>query len=119
MDRLVNLTMAADFVGKSALMRIKERGVSQLLIVWSSTARRSSDRTTSIGRSPVTDSGVGRVTSAIHSPRLEKNIALAMVASPYAEIGTRAVVDMLGEQRNCEVVPKPFYDPKKSLASQA
>lgn len=42
-----------------------------------------------------------------------------MVARRYAEIGTRAVVDTCAEWRNGEVVPKPFYDPKKSIAAQA
>ncbi|MEM7043386.1 MAG: glycine cleavage T C-terminal barrel domain-containing protein [Pseudomonadota bacterium] len=118
MDRLVNLNMAADFVGKSALTRIKERGVAQLLV------GLELDGPPLVGSNdehwPITvdEQRVGRVTSAIHSPRLEKNIALAMAASPYAEIGTRAVVDMLAEQRNCEVVPKPFYDPKKSIAAR-
>jgi aminomethyltransferase len=69
---------------------------------------------------PITTDGqvVGRVTSAIYSPRLKKNIALAMVASQYAEIGTRAVVDTPTELQHCEVVPKPFYDPRKSIAAQ-
>jgi aminomethyltransferase len=60
---------------------------------------------------------IGTVTSAIHSPRLEKNIALAMVAREHADIGTGMIVKMVGESRNCEVVPKPFYDPNKSIAS--
>ena len=42
-----------------------------------------------------------------------------MVARQYAEIGTRAVIDTFAESRNCEVVPKPFYDPKKSIAARA
>jgi aminomethyltransferase len=118
MDRLVALDVEADFVGKSALKRIKEDGVSQLFVgleIEVPPLAGPNDEHWPIDRDGQV---VGRVTSATHSPRLKKNIALAMVASQYAEIGTRAVVDTFAARRNCEVVPKPFYDPKKSIAAQ-
>ena len=49
---------------------------------------------------------------------LKKNIALAMVRGEQTEIGTRAIVDTFAESRNCKVVPKPFYDPKKLIVAQ-
>ena len=117
MDRLVDLDMEADFVSKAALKRINEQGVSQLFVGLEIDGKPLHGANEELW--PLTRDGrqIGYVTSAIYSPRLEKNIALAMVAREYAEIGTRAVVDMGGEPRNCEVVPKPFYDPKKSIAS--
>jgi aminomethyltransferase len=118
MDRLVNLDMEADFVSKSALARIKEEGVTQLFVgleLEGPPLAGSNDE-----HWPIIKDGqvVGRVTSAIYSPRLKKNIALAMVARQHAEIGMRAVIDTCAESRNCEVVPKPFYDPRKSIAAQ-
>ncbi|MFY0610630.1 MAG: hypothetical protein JXQ99_03810 [Hyphomicrobiaceae bacterium] len=119
MDRLVNLDMEANFVGKSALTRIKNEGASQLFI------GLEFDGPPLAGSNdehwPITKDGqvIGRVTSAIYSPRLEKNIALAMVAREDAEIGTRLIIAASERSRNCEVVPKPFYDPKKSIAVQA
>ena len=117
MDRLVDLDMEADFVSKAALKRINEQGVSQLFVGLEIDGKPLHGANEELW--PLTRDGrqIGYVTSAIYSPRLEKNIALAMVAREYAEIGTRAVVDLGGESRNCEVVPKPFYDPKKSIAS--
>jgi len=118
LERLVNLDMEADFVSKSALTRIKQEGVTQRLV------GLELDGAPLVGSNdehwPITKDGqvVGRVTSAIYSPRLKKNIALAIVARRFAEISTRVVVDTLAESRNGEVVPKPFYDPKKSLAVQ-
>ncbi|MGI9237144.1 MAG: glycine cleavage T C-terminal barrel domain-containing protein [Woeseiaceae bacterium] len=119
MDRLVDLDMEADFVSKSALRRIKEEGVAQLLVgleLEGPPLAGSNDE-----HWPITKDGqlVGRVTSAVYSPRLKKNIALAMIARQYAEIGTRAVVDTSAQSRNCEVVPKPFYDPKKTTAAHS
>ena len=119
LDRLVDLDMPADFVSRAALARIKEAGVSQLLV------GLELDGPPLIGSNDehwsLTKDGqvTGYVTSAIHSPRLEKNIALAMVARQHADIGTHLIVDMPGQTRNCQVVPKPFHDPKKSIAASS
>jgi aminomethyltransferase len=117
-DRLVDLDMDADFVSKDALTKIKRDGVSQRQIGLEFDGPPivgSNDEFWPIRRGGV---DVGYVTSAVYSPRLEKNIALALVGAEHADIGTEAVMDMAGEQRGCQVVPKPFYDPKKTLAAK-
>jgi len=117
MDRLVNLDMEADFVSKAALSRIKEQGVSQKLV------GLEIDGDPFIGSNdsfwPVLKEGVkvGTVTSAIYSPRLEKNIALAMISIDHTALNTTLQVDKLSEKHACTVVPMPFHDPKKSLAT--
>ena len=108
--------MDADFVSREALSQIKKNGVSQLLVGLELDGRHlqgSNDKYW-----PVIRDGqqVGKVTSAIHSPRLKKNIALAMMAREHTEMGTRATVTTADGMRNCKIVPKPFYDPKKSIA---
>jgi aminomethyltransferase len=118
MERLVDLDMETEFVSKSALTRIKAAGVTQLLVgleLAGPPLAGSNDE-----HWPVTRDGeiIGRITSAVYSPRLEKNIALAMISREHAEIGTRAEVDSFAQLRNCEVVPKPFYDPGKSIAKR-
>ena len=60
---------------------------------------------------------VGKVTSAVYSPRLKKNIALAMVYIEYSEIGTELNVKIGDKNFKTTVVEKPFYDPKKKIAS--
>jgi glycine cleavage system aminomethyltransferase T len=60
---------------------------------------------------------VGKVTSAIYSSRLNANIALAMVDIKHTDIGSELEVITQKGQRSATVVEKPFYDPKKSLAS--
>ena len=119
MDRLVDLDMDADFVSKAALTRIHQQGISQLQV------GLEFDGPPIAGSNdehwPILIDGyqVGHVTSAVYSPRLEKNIALAMVAMEHAGIDTEAVIDASGETRGCKVVPKPFFDPKKALAAQS
>ena len=117
MDRLVDLDMEADFVSKTALSRIKEQGVSQKLV------GLEINGDPFVGSNdyfwPVLKEGdqVGIVTSAIYSPRLEKNIALAMISIDHTALDTTLQVDKQGEKRACTVVPMPFHDPRKSLAT--
>ena len=117
MGRLVDLNMEADFISKAALTLIKERGVSQQLV------GLEIDGDPFVGSNdffwPVLEEGVkvGTVTSAIYSPRLQKNIALAMISIDHTASGRVLQVDKLSETRACTVVPIPFYDPKKSLAT--
>ena len=117
MGRLVDLDMEADFISKAALTLIKERGVSQQLV------GLEIDGAPFVGSNdffwPVLEEGVkvGTVTSAIYSPRLQKNIALAMISIDHTASGRVLQVDKLSETRTCTVVPIPFYDPKKSLAT--
>ncbi|MEI4235167.1 glycine cleavage T C-terminal barrel domain-containing protein [Roseovarius sp. D22-M7] len=117
MDRLVNLDMEADFVGKEALARIKEAGVKQRLV------GIEVEGAPFVGVNdfywPLMNDGkqVGTISSAVYSPRLDKNIALGMLKVEHASDGTELVVDKLGETRKGKVVPIPFFDPKKSLAA--
>lgn len=117
MGRLVNLDMVADFVSREALERIKAEGVKQQLV------GLEIDGEPFVGSNdffwPITKDGmkVGTVTSAIYSPRLEKNIALALVKVDHVALDTKLRVDKLSETRNATVVPIPFYDPKKLIAS--
>jgi len=118
LERLVDLDMEADFIGKAALTKIAEQGVSRKQVG------------IEIGGEPLTGANnefwpiivgseqVGTVTSAIYSPRLQANIALAIVSIDYSMEGTEAEIVTPFGQRSVRVVPKPFYDPKKSLAAK-
>ena len=119
MDRLVDLDMEADFVSKAALARISKEGVAQRfvgLVMDGEPLVGSNDEFWPVLRD---GQDIGYVTSAIHSPRLVKNIALAMVSADHAAVGTAVRVDTGTETVEGEIVPIPFYDPKKSLAAQS
>ena len=119
MDRLVDLDMPADFVSKDALKKINEDGVSKQfvgLIFDGPPLEGSNDEHWSISAGSEV---VGQVTSAVHSPRLNQNIALAMVAKDHCAVGTRLTISLSGISRNAEIVPKPFYDPKKAIAAKS
>ncbi len=118
MDRLVDLDMDADFVSKAALQKIAGEGVKQRqvgLIFDGAPITGSNDDFWPI---KVAGQKVGYVTSAVYSPRLEQNIALALIETGHAEIGTQISLETSFGSRAGVISPKPFYDPKKTLAAK-
>ena len=119
LDRLIKLDMEADFIGKAALRRIKAEGVSrkQVGIIIDCTPLPGPNTRfwdiTSGGKT------VGKVTSAVYSPRLAKNIALAMVDIDHTDLGTALDVNTGSAIISATIVEKPFYDPKKKIAAAA
>ena len=119
MDRLVDLDMAADFISKAALQKIKQTGITrqQVGLVFDGPPITGSNDE----RWPIEIDGtiIGQVNSAVYSPRLKANIALAMVSTDHSAIGTKAVIKTTLGDRGCEIVPKPFYDPNKAIAAKS
>ena len=56
---------------------------------------------------------VGRVSRAFFSPRLKKNIALAIVDIEFADEGSKLVVESPYGDLNCVVVKMPWYQADK------
>ena len=116
LDRLVDLDMEAEFVGKAALRRIEAEGVRRRQVGLVIDGEPLPGPNTAFW--PVRGGGaiVGKVTSAVHSPRLGLNIALAMVGVGHAGLGTRLEVATPGGPAGARVVERPFHDPSKTLA---
>jgi glycine cleavage system aminomethyltransferase T len=65
---------------------------------------------------PVSANGAsGTVTSAIYSPRLQKNIGFAWLPIEHAGLGTRLMVTSPDGARAATTVPIPFIDPGKEI----
>jgi len=118
LERLVDLDKEVDFIGKLALKNIKKNGVRNKqigLIIECNPLKNPNNEFWDIINN---NKKIGKVTSAVYSPRLEKNIALAIIESKYANIGSRFKIRINDIFINCEQVCLPFYDPKKILAKQ-
>ena len=118
LERLVDLDKDDDFIGKLALTNIKKNGAKNKqigLVIECDPLQNPNNEFWDIINN---NKKIGKVTSAVYSPRLEKNIALALVKSQYAKIGSRFKIGINDAFINCEQVSLPFYDPKKSLAKQ-
>jgi aminomethyltransferase len=116
LGRLVDLDMAADYIGKAALSRIAREGVSLLQVGLEIDGDPFAGPNNEFWPISVFGQRIGQVTSAIYSPRLEANIALAMVQIDNSSIDSRVEVVTPDGSRNARIVPKPFYDPRKNLA---
>jgi len=108
-----------DFVGKKALKKIKQDGIKRKQIGLEIDCKPLTGPNTTFWPLKINDQKVGKITSAVYSPRLKKNIALAMIEIEQSEIGTKLEVITNEGKYNCEVVEKPFYDPKKKIASSS
>ncbi|OGT95758.1 MAG: glycine cleavage system protein T [Gemmatimonadetes bacterium RIFCSPLOWO2_02_FULL_71_11] len=115
LERLVHEDKPADYIGRDALRRIKAAGVQRKLVGVEIEGGRIEFNAT---KWPVLAGGrpCGHITSAIHSPRLKKNVGYAMVPVAHAALGARltVVIPDVGE-REATVVPKPFVDPTKTI----
>ena len=117
LDRLVSFDTEINFVGKEALKKIKQDGVTRKQVGIEIDCERLKGPNTTFWKIIKDNNDIGKVTSAIFSPRLKKNIALAMVTVEQSKIGNKFHVNTGEGSYDCTVVEKPFYDPKKKIAN--
>ena len=117
LDRLINLDSKIDFIGKKALVKIKEEGIKRKQVGLELDGDPLNGPNTTFWSINKDSKKIGKVTSAVYSPRLKKNIALAMIDIKFAKLGNKFDVIANEKRLNCIVVEKPFYDPKKKIAS--
>ena len=116
LDRLVDLKSPHNFIGKKALLKIKTQGVKLKQVGLALECDPLSGPNTQFWTIRKGEQKVGKVTSAIYSPRLMKNIALAMVSIEYNDVGVNLDVDTPNGSFAARVVDLPFYDPNKNIA---
>jgi glycine cleavage system aminomethyltransferase T len=115
LDRLVDLDKDFEFIGKDSLRQIKTEGVKRLQVGLNLEGPPLLHPNTRFWGIEQGGEKIGKVTSAVFSPRLKQNIALAIVLVEASEIGTKLIVQTNHGARKASVVNKPFYDLKKSL----
>jgi len=102
----VKLKKGVDFIGRDALAKQKEQGLTRKLV-----GIEMIDRGIPRQGYPVAVNGqtVGEVTTGSFSPTLEKNIGLAYVPVAYSAVGTEVEVIIRGRALKARVVETPFY----------
>jgi len=116
LDRLVNLDIDINFIGKDALNKIYQDGVKRKQVGVILDCEPLEGPNTTFWKVTKDNKEVGKITSAVYSPRLKKNIALAMVFIDTSDIGMVFDVEILSKSVKATVCEKPFYDPKKKIA---
>ncbi len=119
LDRLVNLDNNINFIGKDALKKIKKEGIKKKQIGLEIDCSALEGPNTTFWSLFSRDKKIGKVTSAVYSPRLKKNIALAMVNIEYSKINSELEVQINQKKFKCIVVEKPFFDPKKQITAKS
>ncbi len=119
MERLVE-TQTQDYAGKSALVRLAETGVDRKLVGVFLEGDQLRAELSQVW--PVMHEGkqVGRVTDAVWSPGLERNIGYMWVPIELSDPGTRLdVITEDGVELAATASTLPFVDPKKQAPAQS
>jgi aminomethyltransferase len=114
LERMVEPGRQQTYMGREALERIAREGVKRKLVGIEIEGEPFEAENTEAW--PVVDadgSPIGRVTAAIHSPRLEKNIGYAWVPIAMAAAGTRIDVETPFGSTTAVTANLPFWDPRK------
>jgi aminomethyltransferase len=106
LDRFCKMEKA-DFVGRAALEKQKQTGITRTLVglemLERGIARDDYKLWDEAGRE------VGYVTSGSYAPFLKKNIALAYVPPSLSALDTTLQVEIRGQGVKAKVVATPFY----------
>jgi aminomethyltransferase len=95
-----------DFIGRDALAKQKEVGVSKRLVGFEVTERgvaRDGQDVVLAGER------IGKVTSGSPAPYLKKNIGMAYVPTEFANEGQPIQIDVRGRLVGAQIVKTPFY----------
>ncbi len=107
LGHLMNLDREQDFIGKEPLLAKRKAGPKRRMvgITIEGAALGINEHPW-----PITVAGaqVGTARAVVYSPRLEANIAVALIAKPHCEAGSQVTLDCLGESRSAVVSDLPF-----------
>ena len=97
-----------DFLGREALLKIKERGPAKKLM-----GLEVGGDQLAPGNQPlkIGSEGIGHVVAGFHSPNLDQNLGYAYVNAPHFENGTKVTLEIDGTEQSVTIVDMPFLDP--------
>jgi aminomethyltransferase len=116
LDRLVDFGLRDDqSISIAALRRVKEQGVERRLVGVELDGQPFPALNNVKWPAAIDGQVVGKVTSAIHSPRLARNIGYCWLPADRASEGTTVDVASEWGSRTATVAPMPFVDPEKRI----
>jgi len=114
LERLVE-PQEADYIGKSALERIRAQGVSRKLVGIEAPADPSSYEIAEMRPALAGGRQVGHVTDLVWSPRLERAIGYVWVPIELADPGNDLEIEWQnGDRTAAKTAAIPFIDPRKT-----
>jgi aminomethyltransferase len=97
-----------DFIGKQALLKQREAGLTRKLVGFEMRDRGIARHGYAIS-DLASGARIGVVTSGTVGPTVGKNIGMGYVPPTHAEPGARIVIDCRGKPAQAEVIKGPFY----------
>ncbi len=100
----------SDFIGRPALLKQKETGVSKILVGFELTEKGVPRQEYPVMSG---DSGerIGAVVTGLYAPTADKYCGHAFVPRPYAAVGTPLKIIIRDQPKAAVVVKRPFYTP--------
>ena len=111
LDRFVRMGKGA-FIGREALEKQRAAGVPNRFVTIEVHGVTDADP---LGNEPLFDAKgamVGRATSGYYGHVLKKSLAIGYVKAPFAAVGTRLSIEILGERKEATVLVDSPYDPE-------
>ena len=116
LDRLVNLEQSDNFIGKTALKKIKKEGPKRKLVgveIQGDPIMSPPEHLWSIYED---SSVIGHVTRCGYSPRLEKNIGYANIPIKYSNIGSKVTVSSPTGDFLATVCKMPWFQAEREIS---
>jgi glycine cleavage system aminomethyltransferase T len=114
MERLLDLESEREFIGKEALLRIRDAGTKRRIVGVELLGEPLHQGTFNQRWPVMSGEKIGEMLVALHSPRLEMNIGYAMVATGFSNLGTSMSIETPIGTLAAKVVEMPFVKPVKS-----
>ena len=106
----VKLNKEVDFIGKEALRKQKETGLTRKLVGIEMIDRGIPRHGYHVYKG---EQLIGEVTTGTQSPTLKRNIGLALIKTEFAALDSEVEVEIRGKRLKAVVVPTPFYKREK------
>jgi aminomethyltransferase len=102
----ITKTEKGDFIGRDAILQIKENGISRKLVGFELLQKAVPRHGYEILKE---GNIIGHVTSGTFSPSLERGIGLGYIKLPFHEVGTEIDISVRGKTIPAKVTKTPFY----------
>lgn len=99
----------SDFIGKEALLKQKEAGLTRKLIGFELTEKGVPRQGYPMAAADGTE--IGQVVTGMYAPTVDKYCGHAFVSPEYAKAGIELQVIIRNKAKNAVVVKRPFYTP--------
>jgi len=95
-----------DFIGKDAILKAKNQGLKRKLVCFALNDKGFPRKGYDIQKD---GERIGKVTSGIFSPSLDKGIGMGYVSTEFSKVGEEVHILIRGKPLSAEIIKPPFY----------